>query len=317
MSISDNCTISLHFVTGFCCQAGQGQTQQADARHRLVVLLSITRTHYPHSFSSLLHAHITHIHSPLYYTHTLPTYILLYFTRIHYPHTFSSLLHAYITFPGLLAGFFGQSGNISLIFWLRKCLNHELLIPLVKLLTGVKDSTIRLLPTIYFHVSLFYTWYCLTYTIILSLLALFASFTVLHQIMFSTHNYFTPDVILHTWHYFTPDTGDGANDVSMIHVADIGIGISGQEGMQAVMASDFAISRFMFLQRLLLVHGHWCYCRLARFSSFMFYKSLVCHSVLTIQILSSVIRCKNNFRVFKIFLRTMWFSMIIITSLQI
>ncbi|XP_022321882.2 phospholipid-transporting ATPase VD-like isoform X3 [Crassostrea virginica] len=69
--------------------------------------------------------------------------------------------------------------------------------------------------------------------------------------------------------------GDGANDVSMIHVADIGIGISGQEGMQAVMASDFAISRFMFLQRLLLVHGHWCYCRLARFSSFMFYKSLI------------------------------------------
>ncbi|XP_061165426.1 phospholipid-transporting ATPase VD-like isoform X2 [Saccostrea echinata] len=68
--------------------------------------------------------------------------------------------------------------------------------------------------------------------------------------------------------------GDGANDVSMIQVADVGIGISGQEGMQAVMASDFAISRFMFLQRLLLVHGHWCYCRLARFSSFMFYKSL-------------------------------------------
>lgn len=27
-------------------------------------------------------------------------------------------------------------------------------------------------------------------------------------------------------------TGDGANDVSMIQVADIGVGISGQEGMQ-------------------------------------------------------------------------------------
>ena len=150
----------------------------------------------------------------------------------------------------------------------------------------------------------------------------FGIICICHQIMFSTQNYFTPVFILHltlfyTWHYLTPDTGDGANDVSMIQVADIGIGISGQEGMQAVMASDFAISRFMFLQRLLLVHGHWCYCRLARFSSFMFYKSLVRHSVLTIQILSSVIRCKHNFRVFKIFLRTMWFSMIIITSLQI
>ncbi|KAK3611098.1 hypothetical protein CHS0354_000105 [Potamilus streckersoni] len=69
--------------------------------------------------------------------------------------------------------------------------------------------------------------------------------------------------------------GDGANDVSMIQTADVGIGISGQEGMQAVMASDFAIARFKFLQKLLLVHGHWSYDRLARFVVFMFYKSLV------------------------------------------
>ena len=69
--------------------------------------------------------------------------------------------------------------------------------------------------------------------------------------------------------------GDGANDVSMINTADVGIGISGQEGMQAVMASDFAIARFHFLEKLLLVHGHWCYNRLARFAAFMFYKSLV------------------------------------------
>lgn len=69
--------------------------------------------------------------------------------------------------------------------------------------------------------------------------------------------------------------GDGANDVAMIQMADVGIGISGQEGMQAVMASDFAIARFSFLERMLLVHGHWCYSRIARFSAFMFYKSLV------------------------------------------
>ena len=36
--------------------------------------------------------------------------------------------------------------------------------------------------------------------------------------------------------------GDGANDVSMIQVADVGIGLSGQEGMQAVMSSDYAIA---------------------------------------------------------------------------
>uniref|UniRef100_A0A669EX67 Phospholipid-transporting ATPase n=1 Tax=Oreochromis niloticus TaxID=8128 RepID=A0A669EX67_ORENI len=68
--------------------------------------------------------------------------------------------------------------------------------------------------------------------------------------------------------------GDGANDVNMIQAADIGIGISGQEGMQAVMASDFAISRFKHLKKLLLVHGHWCYTRLANMIIYFFYKNV-------------------------------------------
>ncbi|KAG7228709.1 hypothetical protein INR49_008487 [Caranx melampygus] len=126
--------------------------------------------------------------------------------------------------------------------------------------------------------------------------------------------------------------GDGANDVSMIQVADVGVGISGQEGMQvmrnpdptvweemnegsdgeelevaspepcstlngcftlgsihtsfsssskvianatakAVMASDFALPRFRYLQKLLLVHGHWCYSRLANMILYFFYKN--------------------------------------------
>ncbi|KAI1699210.1 cation transport ATPase (P-type) domain-containing protein [Ditylenchus destructor] len=57
--------------------------------------------------------------------------------------------------------------------------------------------------------------------------------------------------------------GDGANDVPMILGADVGVGISGKEGLQAVMASDFAFSRFRMLKKLLLVHGHWNYYRLA------------------------------------------------------
>ena len=69
--------------------------------------------------------------------------------------------------------------------------------------------------------------------------------------------------------------GDGANDVSMIQMADVGIGISGQEGMQAVMASDFAIGRFRFLSRLLLVHGHWCYDRITKMFLYFFYKNTV------------------------------------------
>ncbi|KAK2904042.1 phospholipid-transporting ATPase VB [Channa argus] len=68
--------------------------------------------------------------------------------------------------------------------------------------------------------------------------------------------------------------GDGANDVNMIQAANIGIGISGQEGMQAVMASDFAISRFKHLKKLLLVHGHWCYTRLANMIIYFFYKNV-------------------------------------------
>ncbi|KAL1116082.1 hypothetical protein AAG570_005577 [Ranatra chinensis] len=67
--------------------------------------------------------------------------------------------------------------------------------------------------------------------------------------------------------------GDGANDVSMIQAADVGIGISGQEGMQAVMASDFSMAKFRFLHRLLLVHGHWAYHRLANMVLYFFYKN--------------------------------------------
>ncbi|XP_063269745.1 phospholipid-transporting ATPase VB isoform X1 [Prinia subflava] len=74
----------------------------------------------------------------------------------------------------------------------------------------------------------------------------------------------------------TLSIGDGANDVSMIQAADVGIGVSGQEGMQAVMASDFAISRFKHLKKLLLVHGHWCYTRLAKMVIYFFYKN-VCY----------------------------------------
>ncbi|XP_072978047.1 probable phospholipid-transporting ATPase 4 [Typha angustifolia] len=68
--------------------------------------------------------------------------------------------------------------------------------------------------------------------------------------------------------------GDGANDVGMIQEADIGVGISGVEGMQAVMASDFSISQFRFLERLLLVHGHWCYKRIAQMICYFFYKNI-------------------------------------------
>ena len=61
--------------------------------------------------------------------------------------------------------------------------------------------------------------------------------------------------------------------LSPAQTADVGVGISGQEGMQAVMASDFAVTRFKFLERLVLVHGHWNYDRLARMILYFFYKN--------------------------------------------
>ncbi|XP_054824352.1 putative phospholipid-transporting ATPase 9 [Prosopis cineraria] len=68
--------------------------------------------------------------------------------------------------------------------------------------------------------------------------------------------------------------GDGANDVGMLQEADIGVGISGVEGMQAVMSSDIAIAQFRYLERLLLVHGHWCYRRISSMICYFFYKNV-------------------------------------------
>ncbi|KAJ3218785.1 hypothetical protein HDU67_004033 [Dinochytrium kinnereticum] len=69
--------------------------------------------------------------------------------------------------------------------------------------------------------------------------------------------------------------GDGANDVSMIQEADVGIGIIGKEGLQAVMASDYAIGQFRFLGKLLLVHGRWGYIRTSEMILNYFYKNIV------------------------------------------
>lgn len=69
--------------------------------------------------------------------------------------------------------------------------------------------------------------------------------------------------------------GDGANDVGMIQQAEVGIGISGKEGLQAVNSSDFAIAQFRFLKPLLLVHGRWSYKRTAKVFLYSFFKNVV------------------------------------------
>ncbi|KAI0452434.1 phospholipid-translocating P-type ATPase [Xylaria acuta] len=73
--------------------------------------------------------------------------------------------------------------------------------------------------------------------------------------------------------------GDGANDIAMIQAAHVGIGISGREGLQAARVADYAIAQFRFLQRLLLVHGHWLYLRTSKYILCTFWKEWVFYIV--------------------------------------
>ena len=68
--------------------------------------------------------------------------------------------------------------------------------------------------------------------------------------------------------------GDGANDVSMIQAAHVGVGIAGVEGLQAARSADVAIGQFRFLKKLLLVHGSWTYYRISKVILYSFYKNI-------------------------------------------
>ncbi|XP_028815914.1 phospholipid-transporting ATPase IA isoform X3 [Denticeps clupeoides] len=73
--------------------------------------------------------------------------------------------------------------------------------------------------------------------------------------------------------------GDGANDVGMIQMAHVGVGISGKEGLQAANSSDYSIAQFKYLKNLLLVHGAWNYNRVAKCILYCFYKNIVLYII--------------------------------------
>ncbi|XP_058063348.1 phospholipid-transporting ATPase IF [Anopheles bellator] len=73
----------------------------------------------------------------------------------------------------------------------------------------------------------------------------------------------------------TAAIGDGANDVSMIQEAHVGLGIVGREGRQAARCADYAFANFHMLEKLLLVHGHYSSVRLSILVMYFFYKNLV------------------------------------------
>ncbi|KAG8521155.1 LOW QUALITY PROTEIN: putative phospholipid-transporting ATPase IH, partial [Galemys pyrenaicus] len=75
-------------------------------------------------------------------------------------------------------------------------------------------------------------------------------------------------------HPITLAVGDGANDVSMILEAHVGIGVIGKEGRQAARNSDYAIPKFKHLKKMLLVHGHLYYVRISELVQYFFYKNV-------------------------------------------
>ena len=70
----------------------------------------------------------------------------------------------------------------------------------------------------------------------------------------------------------TAAIGDGANDVSMIQEANVGLGIYGKEGRNAAMSADFAFGKFKQVKRIILVHGYLYYTRSAILIQYFFYK---------------------------------------------
>jgi phospholipid-transporting ATPase len=69
--------------------------------------------------------------------------------------------------------------------------------------------------------------------------------------------------------------GDGANDVQMIQMANVGVGIYGVDGAQAIQASDYGVVSFKCLWKLLFVHGHWSYTRVSELLLLFYYKNLL------------------------------------------
>ena len=81
-------------------------------------------------------------------------------------------------------------------------------------------------------------------------------------------------MVIHCVYYLTNINSKSASFFPVCpSAARIGVGISGQEGMQAVLSSDYSFAQFRYLQRLLLVHGRWSYLRMCKFLRYFFYKN--------------------------------------------
>ncbi|KAK2945273.1 phospholipid-transporting P-type ATPase [Blattamonas nauphoetae] len=89
--------------------------------------------------------------------------------------------------------------------------------------------------------------------------------------------------------------GDGANDVSMIQEAHVGVGIQGLEGLNASQNADYSIAQFRYLKRLCAVHGHFNINRFASLITYSFLKNIVFTTVLFVYQFSTGFSQQINF----------------------
>lgn len=68
--------------------------------------------------------------------------------------------------------------------------------------------------------------------------------------------------------------GDGANDVPLIQLCAVGVGIAGKEGTQAANSADFVINEFQGLKKLLLWHGRNSYIGSAQMCQFIMQRGI-------------------------------------------
>lgn len=69
--------------------------------------------------------------------------------------------------------------------------------------------------------------------------------------------------------------GDGGNDVGMIQIANVGVGIFGKEGNQAALAADFTIEKFKYLCKLVFFHGRNAHRGVSSISQFVLHRGLI------------------------------------------
>ena len=68
--------------------------------------------------------------------------------------------------------------------------------------------------------------------------------------------------------------GDGGNDINMLRISDVGVGIAGREGSQAANAADFAIKSFGDVYKLVFRHGRTSSFRMSNFVHVFSYKNV-------------------------------------------